>query len=722
LLSLPTGERYPPLALTPQKQKEKTLRALVARVAGLAARQPVLMLFEDAQWSDPTSLELLDLIIDRVPALRLLLIVTFRPEFASPWTGRPHVTLLALSRLAPRQRAEMIEGMTGGKALPPQIADQIIDRTDGVPLFVEELTKAVIETGILTDAGNHYTPVAPLAIPATLQASLLARLDRLAPVREVAQIGSALGRQFSHELIAAAAGMPPTQLDDALAQLVAAELIYRRGTPPDAEYTFKHPLVQDAAYGTLLRGRRQQLHARIAATLEDRFPEIVAAQPAVLAHHCEEAGLSEKAVDYRLAAGRQALRRSVLAEAVALLRRALALVPALPGGDRRRERELDLEITFGHAIIAFRRWGAPEAGEAYARAGELASSLNRPRALLSARWGQWRVYWARADLKRARQLADEMATLGEVNGDVPTRVLGHDAAGFARFFLGQFTTGRVHLERALALYDPGHRASYSEVLPNDALVQLWTHSSPVLACLGHLDQAFVQRDAAVDEARLHSHPLTLAMALGSAGHLGLCAALDPGSMLQNANELLALATEHGLGFHQPFALAQRGWCLAALGRADDGIPLLTAGIAGWNEIGLIILMPWLLTLLGDARRMAGQYRAALAHIAEARRLAEETQVLWAEAETLRLTGDVLVAMGDRAGAEAGYREAIAIAQRRSAKLWELRAAISLARLWRDHGNRTEALDLLGPVYGWFTEGFGTPVLQEAKALLAELAA
>jgi predicted ATPase len=302
------------------------------------------MLFEDAHWSDPTSLELLDQIIDRVPTLPVLLVITYRPEFIAPWTGRPRVASLALNRLAPAERAEMIAGVTGSKPLPQEIADQIVDRTDGVPLFIEELTKAVVESGILTDAGDRYTaaaPVSPLAIPASLQASLLARLDRLASAREVAQIGAALGRQFSHELIAAVAvpgsgpGMPERQLEDALAQLVGAELIYRRGSPPDAEYTFKHALVQDAAYATLLRSRRQQLHARIAATLEDRFPEIVVPQPALLAHHCQEAGLNEKALDYWLAAGRQAWGRSMLAEAVALLRRALTLVPTLPDTDRR---------------------------------------------------------------------------------------------------------------------------------------------------------------------------------------------------------------------------------------------------------------------------------------------------------------------------------------------------------------------------------------------------
>ena len=470
LLSLPAGERYPPLNLTPQKQKEKTLRALVAQVEGLALRQPVLMLFEDAQWSDPTSLELLDLIIDRVPALQVLLIITFRPEFTPPWAGRPHVTSLALNRLPPRQRAEMIAGVTGGKALPEEIADQIIDRTDGVPLFVEELTKAVVESGMLTDVGDRYTAagqVTPLAIPASLQASLLARLDRLAPVREVAQIGAALGRQFSHELIGAVAPMPQPQLDDALAQLVGAQLIYRRGTPPDAEYTFKHALVQDAAYSTLLRTRRQQLHARIAATLEDRFPEIVAAQPALLAHHCTEAGLTEKAVEYWLAAGRQAWGRSAIAEAVALFRRGLALVPALPDGDWRRGRELDLQIVLGQALIMNRSWAAPELDEVYPRARELALTLNRPRALLFALWGQFTDHLFRADLKRARRLAAELRELGDTADDVLMQVMGCSASGMACLFLGEFTAARAYVEKGLALYDPSQRPSYSELLSYD---------------------------------------------------------------------------------------------------------------------------------------------------------------------------------------------------------------------------------------------------------------
>jgi predicted ATPase len=731
LLSLPVGERYPPLHLTPKKQKQRTLRALVAQVEGLAARRPVLMLFEDAQWSDPTSLELYDLIIDRVPALQVLLIVTFRPEFTPPWIGRPHVTLCALSRLAPRQRAEMIAGITGGKALPEAIAVQIVRRTDGVPLFVEELTKAVVESGMLADAGDRYTAAkilgsgpgaTPLAIPESLQASLLARLDRLAPAREVAQIGATLGGQFSHELIAAVARMPPAQLDDALARLVGAELMYRRGTPPDAEYTFKHTLVQDAAYGSLLRGQRQQLHVRIVAALEGQFLDLVAAQPALLAHHCTEAGLTEKAVASWLAAGRQSWGRSMLAEAAALLRRGLAVIPRLPDDDQARESELDLRIALGQTLVADRDWGMPEVGEAYARAGELALALNRPRALLLALWGEFMNRWARADLERARRLAAELRDLGDTAGDIPMQVMGCDANGWACFHFGEFTAGRAYAEKSLVLYDPVHRRSYAEVLPYEAQVLLQIHSASLLACLGHLDQALFQSDAALEQARRLSHPSTLALALMWALFSRWCVRLKPGSLLQHADELLALTTEYGFGHFRMRADIWRGWCLAALGRADEGISLVAAGLAGSDDLGFIIWRPLRLTFLADACRMAGQWQAAFEHVAEARRVAEETGERWFQAETLRLTGDVLLAMGDPVAAETSYREAIALAQLQSAKLWELCSAMSLARLWRDQGKGAEARDLLAPVYGWFTEGFGTPVLQEAKALLEELAA
>jgi predicted ATPase len=393
----------------------------------------------------------------------------------------------------------------------------------------------------------------------------------------------------------------------------------------------------------------------------------------------------------------------------------------LPDGDWRRERELDLQIALGQALIANRGWAAPELSDVHARARELASALNRPRALMFALWGQFRDHWARADLKGARRLAAELRELGDSTGDVPMQVIGYDASGFACFHLGEFIEGRAYLEEALGLYDRAHRPFYSELLSYDALVLLRMHSSWSLACLGHLDQAFFQSDAALAEAPRLSHPPTLGTALAAAWWTGWFVRLQPGLLLQHTDQLQALAAEHGLGQYRAICLIERGWCLAASGRADEGIRLVTVGLAGWDELGFLIWRPWALTVLADACRMAGQWQAALEHLGEAQRLAEETGDRWYQAETLRLTGDVLLAMSDPAAAEARYHEAVAIAQQQSAKLWELRASTSLVRLWRDQGKRAEAQALLAPVYNWFTEGFGTPVLQEAKALLDELA-
>jgi predicted ATPase/class 3 adenylate cyclase len=461
LLSIPTGDRYPALDLTPQKRREKTLRALVAQIEGLAARQPVLMLFEDVHWADPTTRQSLDALIDRVPALRVLVIITFRPEFAPPWVGRGHVTLLSLNRLPRRQRPEMIAHVTGGKLLPQEIADEITDRTDGVPLFIEELTKAVVESGALADAGDRYIvtgPLPALAIPMTLQASLLARLDRLAAVRDVAQIGASLGRQFSHPLISAVTAMPQRQLDDALARLMSAELIYRRGTPPDAEYTFKHALVQDAAYGTLLRGRREQLHARIAATLEEQFPEIVAAQPALLARHCAEAGLAEKAVAYWLKAGQQALARSALTEAVAQLRKGLDVLSGLPDGPWRWQQELDLQIALQSALAATKGYSAAEVGETLARARKLAEQIDRPEYLVPLLIGQWGIHFTLSECKLALSLAEQIEKIGEARNDVTAQLLGRLLNGETRLLLGEFVAARALLEQCHDLADPAHRA------------------------------------------------------------------------------------------------------------------------------------------------------------------------------------------------------------------------------------------------------------------------
>ena len=719
LLSIPAGDRYPPLDLSPQKQKEKTLKALLAQVEGLA-RQPVLMVYEDFHWTDPTTRELLDLLIDRVPTLRVLVIMTFRPEFAPPWIGRWHVTLLGLSRLSPRQRAEMIMQVAGGRALPKEIADQIVDRTDGVPLFIEELTKAVVESGILTETADRYAvmgPVAPLAIPTTLHASLLARLDRLAPTREVVQIAAALGRQFSHELISTVATMPKQQLDDALAQLVHAELIFRRGTPPDAEYTFKHALVQDAAYGTLLRSRRQQLHARIAATLEDQFPEVVVAQPALLAQHCAEAQLTEKAVGYWHKAGEQALARSAMTEAVARLRKGLDVLVGLPDGPWRRQQELDLQIAFRSALMATKGYSASDVGETIARARALAEQLDRPEYLVPLLYGQWVFHSFRSEHKLALSFAEQLEKIGEARNDVAAQLQGRRANGVTRCYLGEFVAARALLEHCLGLADPAHRHMGGGL--SDPYAVMLASLAFTLAHLGYIDQARSRMSEALSEARRLNQAQTLALVLSVASWIE--AVTCSPEMQRRAEELLALSTEHGFPQHLGWATVYRGMSLTPRGQAREGLMLLTQGLAAVRATGNVANTPYLFMGLAEAYAMLGQPVEGLNCLAEAAQIIETTEERVDEAELHRLRGDLLNTTGDRAAAERNYQQALQVAKRQSAKLWELRAATSLARLWRDQGKRTEACDLLAPVYGWFTEGFDTSVLNEAKTLLEELA-
>jgi predicted ATPase len=663
----------------------------------------------------------LELIVDRVPTLPILLIITFRPEFTPPWIGRSQVNLVSLNRLPPRQRAEMIERVTGGKALPRQVVAEIVDRTDGVPLFVEELTKAVVESSMLTDAGDRYTlagTLPSLAIPTTLHASLMARLDRLASVREVAQIGAALGRQFSHELISAVAPMPRRQLDDALEQLVGAGLIYRRGAPPDAEYTFKHALVQDAAYSTLLRSRRQQLHGRIATTLEDQFSEIVAAQPALLAWHCTEAGLVEKAIGYRLSAGQQGLARSAMTEAVAQLRSGLALLTGLPDGAGRQQRELDFQIALGGALTATQGYGAPVVSEAYDQARRLCEQLGQPARLVPVLHAQWVQHLMRAEHGRAHQCAKQVLDLGEAQNDLALKALGCRCNAASCLWLGEPAAARAYVEQGLGLYDPAHRPSIAGLHEDNHNILL-VYRSLALFSLGYLNQARVRRDEALADARRRGHAHTLALALAVIWFVDW-GTEPPQASLQRADELVALSDEHDFPMWQAIGTAWRGWCLAALGQAEEGIPLLTQGLVAYRMTGANRGSPFALALLADAFGGARQPGEGLKRLIEADRLVEATEERWAEAEMLRVRGKLLNSIQEYAAAEDSFREAIVVAQRQSAKLWELRAATSLARLWRDQGRDDEARDLLAPVHGWFTEGFDTADLKEAKALLDAL--
>jgi len=730
LLSIPTGDRYPALNLSPQKRKQKMLRAKIAQVEGLAARRPVLMAFEDVQWIDPTSLELLDLNIDRAPTLSILLIVTFRPEFMPPWVGRPHVTLLSLSRLAPGQRAEMISRVTGGKSLPREIASQIIDHTDGVPLFIEELTKAVIESGVLTETDDRYImsgPVPPLAVPSTLHDSLLARLDRLAPVREVAQIAAVLGRQFSHELISAVASMPQRQLDDALEQLVSSELIFRRGRPPDAEYTFKHALVQDAAYQTVLRTKLQQYHLKIAYVLEEQFPEIADAQPHILAHHFTEANLRKQAIPYWQKAGERAVQRSANAEGVRHIAKALELLKAMPESPESFQQELGLQLALGTPLIAVKGFASSEVGRIFARARELCQEAGEAPPLFPALWGLWVFYTARAEHRTAYDLGKQCQRLAEASHDVDLIMEAHHALGVTLLALGEFSSGLNHLEQAIAIYDPKRHSSLALIYGQDAGVVCRSHAAWALWFLGYPDRALKRVDEALILAKEVSHPYSLAAALDFAAWLHLLIRNRQATQ-EWAEAAVALSAEHDFVFWNLKGAILRGWALGESEDMAEGIAQMGQGLAAFRATGAEVMVPYYLALLAEAYAKAGRAHEGLSLLAEAQSLVADSGECWWDAELYRQRGELTLtlsgidspASGQQTEAETYFQKARDIARAQKAKSLELRAAVSLSRLWQKQGKTAEARLMLSEICSWFIEGVDTADLRGARTLLGEL--
>jgi predicted ATPase len=722
LLGVPAGDPQP--ELTPQRQKQLTLEALVDQLERLSAAQPVLMTYEDVHWIDPTTQELLGLVVERIQRLPVLLLITLRPEFTPPWAGQPHVSGLALTRLGRRDGAAMVEQVVQDKALPDEVTAQIVAKTDGVPLFVEELTKTVLESGLLNDAGDHYelaAPLPPLAIPSTLHDSLLARLDRLAPVKELAQIGAAVGREFSHALLAAVADQSEDQLCAALDQLVSSELVFRRGTPPEATYSFKHALVQDAAYGTLLKSRRQHLHARIAKVLEEQFPETVQAQPELLAHHCTEAGLVGKAIEYWHKGGQLAIRRSMMAEAVALLDKGLEALQGLPEGEERDRQELELQVALGVALVAARGQPAPETGRAYTRARDLAQRLGETQALLRALYGLNSHHGSRADVASASEAAATLLRLAYDKHDVAAQTVGHRCAGVNAIWSGEFPAACAELERTLGLYDPVEHRQLAFVYGQDpwAGARAWL-AWPLLAT-GHPVQALILHRESVARAREMGHPNTLAQTL-YCGCVVRQLMRDRPGVVEMAEALIPLAKEQGFPYWLAMATILRGWALSEAGETERGIAEVARGLTAFRATAAQLWMPYFLGLLAEAHGKAGEQAEGLRVLSEALDRVGRTGERWFEAELHRRNGEILLCLPERdqGGVEACFRRAMDVAQEQRSRMWELRAATSLARLWRDQRRRSEARDLLAPVYDWFTEGFDTPDLKEAKALLDEL--
>ncbi len=726
LLSIPTSERYPPLNLTPERQRQRTLDILVDQVEGLARNRPVLAIIEDVHWIDPSTLEFLERIIQRVRPHPILVLITFRPEYVPPWTGHPHVTSLALGRLGRREGAAMVRELTNGKDLPTEVLEQVLAKTEGVPLFLEELTKTVLESGLLVDAGDRFMlsgPLPPLAIPATLRDSLMARLDRLALVKDTAQLAAALGREFSHELVMAVWPGEESKTADGLHRLVEAELIFRRGTPPQATYTFKHALVQDAAYASLLKSRRQEIHARIARVLNDRFASLVAAQPDLLAHHQTEAGETDAAIDSWLSAGQRAAQRSANREAVAHLRRGLALLESLPDSEERARRELALHLALGGPMQATLGYAATETGAVFARAKELCERLGATTELIRVLFGQWAYYMVRGNHRRALDLAQETRRVADRERAEGPAMVAVRMLGVSHFVRGELSQSRAELDQVLALYDPDRHRPLAFSYGTDVRSSALSFLALVLWLQGFPDQATKAREEAVSWAREVGHAFSLGYALALDSLVMAWSSRDRSMTRQQARSAMAFSAEQGLALWR--AWAELIAAVAGIEGSNEPDPLAETRKA-WNQLDrteTVMFKPCFLCLQADSLGRIGRAEEGLSLIAQAIAVTEQTDERFWEAEIHRLKGELLLSFSNAntREAEACYETALDVARRQEARSLELRAAMSLARLWAERGERRRAHDLLAPVHGWFTEGFDTPDLIEAKALLAGLA-
>jgi predicted ATPase len=723
LLMVPVPERYPPLTLSPQRQKQKTQEALVAWLLAEAAQHPVLALWEDLHWADPSTLELLGLLIEQAPTARLLLVLTARPEFRPPWPPRSHLTQLTLTRLTRPQVEEMVLRVTGGKPLPAEVVQQIGAKTDGIPLFVEELIKMILELELVRENADRYVltgPLPPLAIPATLQDALMARLDRLVTAKDVAQLGATLGRQFSYELLQAVAPLDEATLQRALERLVDAELLYQRGVPPQATYTFKHALIQDAAYQSLLKSTRQQVHQQIAQALEVRFPALAETQPELLAHHYSEASCHAQAVRYWQRAGERAIERSANVEAISHLTTALELLQTLPDTPERVQQELDVSIAIGIPLVLTKGYAALEIEATYTRARELCRQLGDTPQLFPVLVGLRRFYFLRGELQTAHNLDKKLLRLAECLDDRGLRLRAHHMLVESWLFLGEFAQARTHAEQGIALYDPQQHRAHVVRYGNDSGVGCRVFSAEALWVLGYPDQALRRIDEALTRAHELAHPYNLAFALHFAAWFYQLRR-EPHRAQERAEAAIALAQEQG--FLQSLAGVSmlRGWAVAEQGQVEEGLAQLRQGIVDMGATGAQI-QPRVLMSLADVYGHMEQPEEGLRVLAEADAAAQARGERFMEAELSRLKGELLLAQSaeHQAAAAICFQQALAVARRQKAKSWELRAATSLSRLWQQQGKRAEAHQLLAPVYGWFTEGFDTADLQDAQVLLDEL--
>ena len=727
LLSLPPSERYPLPELSPQKRKEATLAALMAQLEGLSALQPVLVVFEDAHWIDPTSLELLAISVERLSQLRVLLLITARPEFVQPWPGHAHVTTIPLTRLNRRVGSAIIERIAAGKTLPEEVTKEILARTDGVPLFIEELTKTVLEGGLLQERDGHYVlehPLPALAIPTTLHASLMARLDRLTPVREVAQIGAVVGREFSYELLSVVAGLPKMKLDEALAQLVESELIFCRGEVPQAIYTFKHVLVRDAAYSGLLKSRRAQLHAEIASAFEQWFPEIIHTEPETLAHHLMEAGLNESAAGRWLQAGKNAAMRSANLEAIAHLQRGVEALDRLPESSRRDRLDLDFQFALGPCLIATQGPASGKAMATFVRARELCERLGEPPEYLQVMFWVVTASVVRGELPQAAEMIATLLRLAQAHNDRPALLNAMRGEAMIFLFMGRLADAHKAVEGAFETFKASHEADRlaARSAGQDAGVADLALMSWALWLLGDVDTAVTRMTAAIQRAAGIEHPHTHAYACYYASVLHALRG-EPAIAQGYAERCLALSEEHGFRQWRGLSRAIRGTCVAMRDPSSDTFKEVMGALEEYRGAGYQLGITALYVLLCRALLFLRQPEAALEVTEQGLATAVHNTERIFEAELYCLKARALLARGGSdamTSARPLLNQALMMASGQHARSLELRAATDLAVLAIDQGRRDEARAILAPIYAWFTEGLDTRDLREAKAVLDQL--
>jgi class 3 adenylate cyclase/predicted ATPase len=714
LLSIPTGDRYPQRELTPEQLKHQTFNALLALLQASTAQQPAILVFEDVHWADPTSLELLERIRNNVENWRMLVILLHRPNLALPWAEQPHVTSLTVNRLERGQVSSMVQSLTEGKLLPQSTTDQILAKTDGVPLFVEEITKAVLESAVGgSNDGRSGTP-STLLVPDTLHDSLMARLDQLAPVKTVAQIAAVIGRDFSFELLKATAPFPESEVQSAIDRLLSSDLVFQSGNLGGPTFSFKHALLRDEAYASILHDQRRKLHGTIAEVLCRDFPEIAATAAEVVAQHYAEAGKAKLAIDYWMEAARQASARSAFVEAGTHLQMALKRLVDLPADAERDNLELQLQRSLGNAFAAAKGFAAAETVEAYRRALELCSSAQSSAQRFAALNGIIAFHITRGDFEQSRTLAEDLLRLADQQIDPMPKLMGHRALGQALFLIGELAPARDHLDNSLELYDAAHHGSLAPLFSQ-------TYLALASTLLGEVDRGLAFGQAAVQLAEQLRHPHSLCNALAfQAGAHVLCG--DPEAAHPVAERTVELASEYAFPLWLAGGRMLRGWANCNLGNVEEGLPELRRSVKALEATGALIWVQFARYLLAQAFAKAEQLADAMKLVDQSLLAVGVTSGRWYEVELHRLKADLLVRTGGSpAAAEACYQKAMAVAARQGARLWHLRAANALAGLWCTQGRNPEAHAMLAPLAASFDDKIMMPDLQRAKALLAETA-